>query len=182
MRQASHIVLRKKPTQERSKLRVKRILDTAALVFAEVGYAAATVETIAERAGVSIGSLYQFFPNKRALFNAVGAAYLEESRGLFDRLMTPERLAQPWDTAARRAARRVLPLPSNVARVPRGVGDALAEQPRPPTAVRQGARSTVECAFNLLKQARRFATRYEKTLRNYAAVVAIGCALLWLRL
>jgi transposase len=43
------------------------------------------------------------------------------------------------------------------------------------------ARSEVECTFNLLKQARRFATRYEKTLRNYAAVVAIGCCLLWLR-
>jgi len=37
------------------------------------------------------------------------------------------------------------------------------------------ARSEVECTFNLLKQARRFATRYEKTLRNYAAVVALGC-------
>jgi transposase len=44
------------------------------------------------------------------------------------------------------------------------------------------ARSEVECTFNLLKQARRFATRYEKTLRNYTAVVAIGCALLWLRI
>jgi len=44
------------------------------------------------------------------------------------------------------------------------------------------ARSEIECAFNLLKQARRFATRYEKTLRNYAAVVAIGCVLLWLRI
>ena len=44
------------------------------------------------------------------------------------------------------------------------------------------ARSEIECSFNLLKQARRFATRYEKTLRNYAAVVAIGCALLWLRI
>lgn len=43
------------------------------------------------------------------------------------------------------------------------------------------ARSEIECTFNLLKQARRFATRYEKTLRNYAAVVAIGCAFLWLR-
>ena len=43
------------------------------------------------------------------------------------------------------------------------------------------ARSEVECTFNLLKQARRFATRYEKTLRNYTAVVTIGCALLWLR-
>jgi len=44
------------------------------------------------------------------------------------------------------------------------------------------ARSAVECSLNLLKQARRFATRYEKTLRNYSAVVAIGCALLWLRI
>jgi transposase len=44
------------------------------------------------------------------------------------------------------------------------------------------ARAEVECTFNLLKQARRFATRYEKTLRNYAAVVALGCALLWLRI
>lgn len=44
------------------------------------------------------------------------------------------------------------------------------------------ARAEIECTFNLLKQARRFATRYEKTLRNYAAVVAIGCALLWLRI
>lgn len=44
------------------------------------------------------------------------------------------------------------------------------------------ARSEVECTFSLLKQARRFATRYEKTLRNYAAVVALGCALLWLRI
>jgi transposase len=44
------------------------------------------------------------------------------------------------------------------------------------------ARSDVECTINLLKQARRFATRYEKTVRNYAAVVALGGALLWLRI
>ena len=44
------------------------------------------------------------------------------------------------------------------------------------------ARSEIECTFSLLKQARRFATRYEKTLRNYAAVVAIGCVWLWLRI
>jgi transposase len=44
------------------------------------------------------------------------------------------------------------------------------------------ARCEVECTFNLLEQARRFATRYEKTRRNYTAVVAIGCALLWLRI
>jgi transposase len=44
------------------------------------------------------------------------------------------------------------------------------------------ARVEVECTFNLLKQARRFATRYEKTLRNYSAMVALGCIWCWLRI
>jgi transposase len=59
---------------------------------------------------------------------------------------------------------------------------ANRKHPAPFDKVLYKARSAVECTFNLLKQARRFATRYEKTLRNYAAVVAIGCALLWLRI
>jgi len=44
------------------------------------------------------------------------------------------------------------------------------------------ARSAIECTFNLLKQSRRLATRYEKTLRNFASIVALGCALCWLRI
>jgi transposase len=43
-------------------------------------------------------------------------------------------------------------------------------------------RSAIECTFNLLKNARRFATRYDKTLRNYASFVALACALCWLRI
>ncbi|HLK40630.1 MAG TPA: hypothetical protein VKU41_27950 [Polyangiaceae bacterium] len=43
-------------------------------------------------------------------------------------------------------------------------------------------KACLECTSNLPKQARRFATRYEKTLRHYAAVVAIGYAMLWLRI
>jgi transposase len=50
------------------------------------------------------------------------------------------------------------------------------------TAGRKLASGTACCRRSKLKQARRFATRYEKTLRNYAAVVALGCALLWLRI
>jgi transposase len=44
------------------------------------------------------------------------------------------------------------------------------------------ARTEIEGTFHLPKQARRYATRYEKTLRNNAAVVAPGCMLLWLRI
>jgi transposase len=44
------------------------------------------------------------------------------------------------------------------------------------------ARSLVECTFSLFKQARRFATRYEKTLRNYTAMVTLCCIRCWLRI
>ena len=42
-------------------------------------------------------------------------------------------------------------------------------------------RHLIECCFSKLKQFRRVATRYEKTARNYRAVVAISATMLWLR-
>jgi hypothetical protein len=50
-----------------------------------------------------------------------------------------------------------------------------------PSWARRASPSAVVAGFLGRSQARRLATRYEKTLRNYAAVVALGCALLWLR-
>lgn len=44
------------------------------------------------------------------------------------------------------------------------------------------SRTEIERTFNLFKQARRFATRYEKTLRNYTAMVLLSCILCWLRI
>jgi len=76
--------MRRRPLQERSRQRLERILDAAAQLFADEGYDAATMEAIALRAETSIGSLYQFFPNKVAVFDAVAARYLERSRALFD--------------------------------------------------------------------------------------------------
>ncbi|GAA2354426.1 TetR/AcrR family transcriptional regulator [Streptomyces sp. XM4011] len=58
---------RRKPRQVRAELTRDRILSAAAHVFAEYGYAAGTTNRIAERARVSIGSLYQYFPNKDAI-------------------------------------------------------------------------------------------------------------------
>jgi AcrR family transcriptional regulator len=88
---------RRVPTQDRSRQRVERILDAAARAFSEMGFEAATTEAIAERAGTSIGSVYQFFPNKRAIFDAIAHRYLDRSRELFERLMTEDALALPWD-------------------------------------------------------------------------------------
>jgi AcrR family transcriptional regulator len=61
------IAPRRKPRQVRAELTRERILAAAAHVFAEHGYAAGTTNRIAERARISIGSLYQYFPNKDAI-------------------------------------------------------------------------------------------------------------------
>jgi AcrR family transcriptional regulator len=88
--------LRRVPTQARSRERMERMLDAGAEQIAEVGYEAATMQAIAERAETSIGSLYQFFPNKRVLFDAIARREEERERAMLDALFTPEFLSRPW--------------------------------------------------------------------------------------
>ncbi len=72
-------VARKKPLQARSQQTVTAILDAAARVFAERGYASTTTNHIAECAGVSIGSLYQYFPSKDAVLVALAERHVEHT-------------------------------------------------------------------------------------------------------
>jgi AcrR family transcriptional regulator len=58
---------RKQPSQERSKATVETILEATARVLVKRGYDGLTTNAVAIAAGVSIGSLYQYFPNKEAL-------------------------------------------------------------------------------------------------------------------
>ncbi len=58
---------RKKPQQERSLAMVATLLEAATRVFVKEGYAKATTNRIAKAAGVSVGSLYQYFPSKDAI-------------------------------------------------------------------------------------------------------------------
>ena len=67
----SRIGPRKSPSQERSRRTVDRILDAATRIFHEQGYTGATTNDIADEADVSVGSLYQYFPNKDALLVAL---------------------------------------------------------------------------------------------------------------
>ena len=87
---------RRRPMQARSQRRLEAIVLAAAEAFAAHGFADTTVEGIAARAGTSIGSLYQFFPNKTAVFREVAARCLQESRRGFTELLGPRPLAQPW--------------------------------------------------------------------------------------
>lgn len=60
------------------------LLDAAAEVFAEVGYGSATTNAIAARAGVSPGSLYQFFSNKEALAEALAERYVDQLEAIYE--------------------------------------------------------------------------------------------------
>ncbi|GAB2823093.1 TetR family transcriptional regulator [Actinocorallia aurea] len=70
--------LRRKPAQRRSAERVQRMLDACAEILDEAGYDGLSTTRIAQRAGVAIGSVYQFFPDKRAVAQALALRNLEE--------------------------------------------------------------------------------------------------------
>jgi len=76
---------RKRPLQARSQRTVDAILQAAAQVFTRLGYAGTTTNHIAERAGVSIGSLYEYYPSKDALLVALMEAHLHEGEAVLVR-------------------------------------------------------------------------------------------------
>ena len=68
---------RRRPTQERSRALWAALEEAAAHVLMKHGYEGASTARIAERAGVSIGSLYQYFDDKDAVFDALEARILD---------------------------------------------------------------------------------------------------------
>ncbi len=90
--------MRRLPVQSRSAARVERMLDAAAELYASEGYEETTTSLIASRAGVSIGSLYQFFPDKKAVFRALALRHLHAFLDRLSTVLTPRRLAT-WEDA-----------------------------------------------------------------------------------
>ncbi|WP_330232225.1 TetR/AcrR family transcriptional regulator [Nocardia sp. NBC_00508] len=68
--------LRREPVQQRSRERVQRILDAALRIVTTAGADAATVRSVAERAGVPAATVYQFFTNRDAIFEQLLAREL----------------------------------------------------------------------------------------------------------
>ena len=69
------------------KARGAGILDVAEAVFEKVGYDAATTNLVASRAGVPVGTLYRWFPDKAALAEALADRYLDRLVALYDELL-----------------------------------------------------------------------------------------------
>lgn len=80
------IAARKQPKQARSRQTVDAILTAAARVLVKDGCERATTNRIAEVAGVSIGSLYEFFPSKDALFAALRRRHFDALSGVLSEM------------------------------------------------------------------------------------------------
>lgn len=95
---------RKSPRQSRSEATVEVILEATAHILIEQGYGRLTTNSVASRAGVSIGSLYQYFPGKEALMAALMRSHGDEIDALFE-VEIPIAMAEPLPLAVRRLVR-----------------------------------------------------------------------------
>jgi AcrR family transcriptional regulator len=97
---ATTSAVRRKPKQRRARQTVEAVLDAVIRVLKREGFDALTTNRIAEVAGVSIGSVYQYFPDKRAIFIALHERHINE----IDRMVQHELIehaASPLDDLVR---------------------------------------------------------------------------------
>lgn len=87
-----------RPVQRRARglQRIASILDAAETVFAQMGYEEATTNHIAAQAGISPGSLYQFFANKEEIAQALATRYTEELQRTYDAVFSVEAASLPF--------------------------------------------------------------------------------------
>ncbi|QXZ80485.1 TetR/AcrR family transcriptional regulator [Rhizobium sp. L51/94] len=78
--------MRKQPRQARSRATVETIVQAGARILSDEGWAGFTTNRVAELAGVSIGSLYQYFPDKLSLVDAIRHRHLDDSMAVMRRV------------------------------------------------------------------------------------------------
>ena len=87
----------------RSQQRVDAILAAAADMIGEMGYEGVTTSKLAKRAGISVGSFYQYFADKEAVFQALGDRYLVEMRRKIDAMFPPDAQYAPLEVLVGRS-------------------------------------------------------------------------------
>jgi AcrR family transcriptional regulator len=147
---------RKAPRQQRAVETRARILGAAAEVFAENGYSAGTTNRIAERAGMSVGSLYQYFPNKDAILVELVEAHIAEGADVLAPIL--DRALQ-GDLTVEQLVREVVHAFVELHVRERRLHQVLWEEsPRPPS-VLQDLHALEDLSFDLVEQVLRQAER-----------------------
>lgn len=99
-RKADKVYRRRAPQQRRARETVEAVLDAVVRILKRGGVEAVTTNRIAEVAGVSIGSVYQYFPDKRAIFAALHERHIQQIDRLVESKLM-EHSASPLDTLMR---------------------------------------------------------------------------------
>ncbi len=115
---------RKEPRQERARATVDAILSATARILVKEGYDRASTNKIAEAAGVSVGSLYQYFPSKEALV----AALIERHSQEMMRCLEEKAATTTADTPLRTVVRDVVQAMVDAHRVDPRLHRVLMEQ------------------------------------------------------
>lgn len=90
---------RRKPQQARAAQRRSSFLEVAGRLIGDVGYDGVTMTAVAQRAGASIGTLYDYFPDKQSLAQALAAQYAEEADEHWTRLLHGAQISGSSDLA-----------------------------------------------------------------------------------
>ncbi|GHG94090.1 TetR/AcrR family transcriptional regulator [Streptomyces lanatus] len=94
--------------QARGERRIAQLLEAAAAVFTTTGYTAASTNAIAREAGVSPGTLYQFFPNKEAIAIELADRLMHELREMYGEALAPVDPTTPLEEAVGAAVDRFI--------------------------------------------------------------------------
>jgi AcrR family transcriptional regulator len=159
---------RKPPRQDRSRETVRAILEAAARIFEEEGVGRATTDRIAARAGVSIGSLYQYFPDKEAILTTLGRCHLLAGWQALESALAALAADPPLGEALPRLVRTVVLLHEDRARLHRTL---FAEGPLDPELARMAAAAREEACARL---ARYLAARPEPGVRDPALAARLA--------
>jgi AcrR family transcriptional regulator len=92
--------VRRRPVQRRALQTVEAVLDAVVRILKREGVKAVTTNRIAEVAGVSIGSVYQYFPDKQAIFGALHQRHIEQIDRLVETKLV-ENAESPLDVLIR---------------------------------------------------------------------------------
>jgi len=165
---------RKRPQQARSAALVGAILEAAAQVLRDEGATRFTTARVAERAGVSIGSLYQFFPNKASLLFRLQAEEWRETAALLSGLLGDA--AKPPGERLRNAALAFVRTEFDEAQLREALGDAAPLYRHAPEAERARA-SAGHAVRNFMEEAlpeASAATRAETAALFETTLSAVG--------
>jgi AcrR family transcriptional regulator len=86
--------MRRTPVQERSLDTIQQIYQGTSVLLAEMPLEQITTSRIAEAAGISVGALYRFFPDKQEIIDAIAVRHMEDFRGRLQRLLVKSLLAK----------------------------------------------------------------------------------------